>query len=588
MKRVSCLALACIIMLALITGCRASGNAEAENLAKLAKVWGFAKYTHQAFITGERCWDEELLNLIPIVRAARPRQVNGILYDWFAGLGEDGYDRVDTAVYAADLLAYYRMIRDMYVDAYNYVAGYDEAVVNQSGFDRFSEGLGTVFEGFYLHGVYWPRRLFADIRETLDPLWESMEGLRLGLSDGTDVFDWETYRAAYLEGYTLYIAMYAAVYDFIARYGAVTDWETFHNDFTYFLTGIEPSTSVLRNQADMGWINRRYLGKPLYTALSRFEKIHITDRSSAPVFFDPNGTPNFSNQSTYNSSVISNPDYRLLGLFRLWNAMLYYYPNMDIIDYDWHASLREYIPAIQEGTDRRSYVDAIISLARRLDDAHVFIGNRSTHTQTPNDISDVTASHVLLEGNIGLINPMERVFNWGDTQHVMEAFADTDGLIVDLRQYPCFSIVYELAEYIVEERTNFVLMSRPEQSVPGSFVFSPPEGLFSGGITSPYAYYYDKPVVILMNRSTMSRGEFAVMSLRNGSNVTVMGSNSIGANGNVAYLPLPGIGNMMFTSLGVFTPEGGQTHRIGLSPDIYVETEALMETAIQFILDKRQ
>ena len=85
------------------------------------------------------------------------------------------------------------------------------------------------------------------------------------------------------------------------------------------------------------------------------------------------------------------------------------------------------------------------------------------------------------------------------------------------------------------------------------------------------------------------------MSLRNGPNVTVIGSNSIGADGNVTYLPLPGGLSVRFTGLGVYTPEGGQTQRIGLSPDIYVERtiagvrdkrDELMEAAISYIMSR--
>ena len=52
---------------------------------------------------------------------------------------------------------------------------------------------------------------------------------------------------------------------------------------------------------------------------------------------------------------------------------------------------------------------------------------------------------------------------------------------------------------------------------------------------------------------------------------------------------------MAFTGLGVFTPEVGQTQRIGLSPDIYVHRtvdgvregrDELMEAAIEYILDE--
>ena len=49
-----------------------------------------------------------------------------------------------------------------------------------------------------------------------------------------------------------------------------------------------------------------------------------------------------------------------------------------------------------------------------------------------------------------------------------------------------------------------------------------------------------------------------------------MGENSVGSDCDVAYLPIPGGMNMMFTSIGIYTPDGGQTQRIGLSPDIEV------------------
>ncbi len=84
------------------------------------------------------------------------------------------------------------------------------------------------------------------------------------------------------------------------------------------------------------------------------------------------------------------------------------------------------------------------------------------------------------------------------------------------------------------------------------------------------------------------------MSLRNGENVVVMGENSIGSDGDVTYIPLPCGNAISFTGLGVYTPDGGQTQRIGLSPDIYVkrtiegvkeERDEFMEAAIKYILE---
>ena len=51
-----------------VFGCKEKKPTEAEQLVKLCRVWGYVKYTHPAFLLGEKDWDEELLALIPQVR----------------------------------------------------------------------------------------------------------------------------------------------------------------------------------------------------------------------------------------------------------------------------------------------------------------------------------------------------------------------------------------------------------------------------------------------------------------------------------------------------------------------------------------
>ena len=67
--------------------------------------------------------------------------------------------------------------------------------------------------------------------------------------------------------------------------------------------------------------------------------------------------------------------YRLLGMFRLWNAMEYNYPYLDILDYNWHELLPEYIARMLEGDDQRSYELTIASLSTKLQDAHIALYN---------------------------------------------------------------------------------------------------------------------------------------------------------------------------------------------------------------------
>lgn len=103
---------------------------------------------------------------------------------------------------------------------------------------------------------------------------------------------------------------------------------------------------------------------------------------------------------------------------------------------------------------------------------------------------------------------------------------------------------------------------------------------------------YKGKVVLLMDERTQSHGEFTIMSLRNAPEAVVIGSPSIGADGNAVYISLPGNTITKMTGLSVFYPDGRQTQRVGLEPDIYVMPtveglkegrDELMEKAIPLV-----
>jgi len=614
---------------------------QTANLHKLAKVWGFAKYTHLAFLTGERCWDEELLSLIPIIKFADPEDVNEILYDWFLSLGDDGYD--------LDYVAFRTILLIDFPD--------HEYIIND------------FFEDTNNHN--WSR-----IDELHEELWLLNTGYEMNL----------------------------------------------------------------RPMADLSWINEDYLGVSLATNLSRFHKIQVVDWDVAPVYFDEIGRTVFINKERFVEIDYADNNFRLLGLFRLWNTIKYFFPYLDIIDYDWGKLLLECIPKMLTGTDRLSYEATLVTLASKLRDAHIsfirgsIMMGEPLSSQHPIDeifdllfgsffvpitlreaeghlvvsnvrnvgrglmpgdvilqvnginideiteamlqylpypntdkslaylvfghtvlrqhsnatpmaidvyrfgeelrvyvsatarnpfnyiwyyVNSVSTTHTILDNNIGLINPsmimFEEIHRNTVLHNIMKEFEDINinGLIIDLRQRPQY-INYLLAEYILEGKGHFVTMSRPWGFVPGLFADNfrgySGYGTFAdwsfviGELGSPLEreesfnpFFHNQNIVLLMNEHTGSHGEFTVMSLRGGTNVTVMGTNSIGANGDVIFLPLPGGITMMYTGLGVYLPDGGQTQRIGLSPDIYIHRtvegirdgrDELMEAAIQFLLEQ--
>jgi len=611
-------------------------EAQVANLQKLAMVWGFTKYTHLVFLAGERCWDEELLGLIPIVRFAAPEDVNDILYNWFVGLGDAGHDNSGSV----------------------FLLARTNEFLSGQYFLALTDFLNTSDD------VAWLSRVSIATEASYHTI-----GLRVD-KDYFEVF--------------------------------VDNAESF--SWLYSLEIVDKG--YLRHLTDMNWLTcELFLGSSIVAVFSQFNETPVVDRARAPVSFNIIGNSNFSNQSLHTNMDFQDAGYRLLGLFRLWNALKYFSPYIDIIDGDWNEILLKYIPIMLEGDDRLSYELTLMALASHLHDAHVFFSstlgsNRHNrfdsifgrfappvilteaeghlvvfeqiylpyyeHRLLPGDvvlrvndvdIDDVAAdmlqyisypneekalfylewylvlrqhspdvpmkldilrddvkitlevetidrrehgmmtfipeppatAYERLENNIGLINPSTRIQE-KCIQHIMQYFYDTSGLIVDLRQYPHTSI-FQLAGYLIEEPKHFVSVSTPSQSVPGVFIDLIRD--YSGGMRETHTYLYQNNVVILMNEGSMSRGEHAVMSLRNGSNVTVMGSNSIGANGNVVSLPLPGRVTMNFSGLGIFTPDGNQTQRVGLSPDIYINRtiagirdgrDELLEAAVEFLM----
>ena len=542
MKKISRVVAVLLCICMLFTSCAPAGvedktaeaskySREVQNLEKLCKVWGYTKYNHPAFLLGQKDWDEELLNLIPIVSEAKEDEVNGILHEWFVSLGEIDYKTISK----------------------------------------------------------------------------------------------------------------------------VPEW-----------VGVTEENKIVCT--DTAWISEDYLGKELSADLQQFEPLPNVNRGKAPVSFSSIVVPDFSNEKTYENIDYSNQNYRLLGLFRVWNILEYYFPYFEMMDEDWDDLLSEYIPKMMEGFDLESFELTIMELTAHLHDAHVMLMNggetdyllkkyavpvdliradgkfvikqvygtdcslQAGDTVLKQDdlsIEDVATyfikyisvpnkeklanqvfpyllrsdnqmisltvlrdgkeeivhvkgvpnmlysmpqqpliSHEILEGNIGLINPSALKSREIDT--IMQELRTTDGMIVDLRQYPSdTTLQLTLAPYFKKNYSPFVTIACPSQAVPGIMwkrqVYS---GMMMPGQES---YYYDKPVVILISETTQSNAEYTTMSLRTGENVTVLGNNSIGADGNITYLPLLNGHKITFTSLGIYTPDGGQTQRIGVSPDIEVK-----------------
>ena len=576
-------ALLCLCLL--LTACtgakqrnRDEYSQEVQNLEKLCLVWGYVKYTHPVFLSGVKDWDAELISLIPQVRQAENSEAtNKILNEWLLSLGEIEYE-TDTPA------AQWSSAKEE-----------DKVVIADTSW---------IFDKKYLG----------------EELSANMEPLTKPLPD-------------------------------INRFRAPIDF------------------------------SRGY-----YTGL-----------------FEP---AMFYNEKLYEDMDYSDENYRLLGLFRVWNALEYYCPYLDILDEDWEDLLPEFIPQMLAESDQQSYDLTIAALMAKLQDVHVSFRNGdflrkefgeyliddvewvsaegeivivqifdesspfqtgdivrkidgvdikdriehckkylsvptdekienalqfwllSSHSKTPevtvirnkkemtvtpnldenmeflwsrygvNNEDGKPKPYEIIEGNIGVINPDFMDLQMGASYanevkwiEAMNALKDTDGLIVDYRQYPANSQYY-LPTYLFEEPEVGLVTAMISEAVPGTFLKEP---VYNFTSKPRAAYLYDKEVVVLIDEHSQSASEFAAMLVRNGEKVTLMGENTIGADGYCLILPIPGGNKVMYTACGIYTPDGGQTQRIGVSPDIEVKKtiegikegrDELMEAAVAYIQEQ--
>lgn len=169
----------------------------------------------------------------------------------------------------------------------------------------------------------------------------------------------------------------------------------------------------------------------------------------------------------------------------------------------------------------------------------------------------------MLEGNIAYLYPGS--LKQGEMDGLLPQIAKTKGLIVDLRSYPGDFIVFSLGGFLVPKPTGFVKFSQGSVTSPGLFTYT--DELKMGKENTDY---YKGKVVILINEITVSQAEYTTMALRTAPRATVIGSTTAGADGNVSPFYLPGGISTMISGIGVFYPDGKETQRIGIVPDIVV------------------
>lgn len=205
--------------------------------------------------------------------------------------------------------------------------------------------------------------------------------------------------------------------------------------------------------------------------------------------------------------------------------------------------------------------------------------NKSPHAKEP--------GYYLISKDIGYLFPA--MYHNKNLDDIKATFKNTKGIIVDMRCYPSDEMNNTFGNYIKPFESPFIKFTEASLTYPGLFTYSKPS---VNGKKS--ADNYTGKVVVIVNALAQSNAEFVTMAFQSAPNVTVIGSSSAGADGNITAIQLPGMFSTHISSIGCYYPDGTNAQRVGVKIDHIVKPtikgiqagrDELLEKAEQLITE---
>ncbi len=191
----------------------------------------------------------------------------------------------------------------------------------------------------------------------------------------------------------------------------------------------------------------------------------------------------------------------------------------------------------------------------------------------------------ILDGNIGYVDM--GALKVKEIPEMMDSLMNTKAIIFDLRTYPK-AWLYSITNYISSTYYDFYKKISPDLNYPGKFIWEKAEHFYA----EDGELEFKGKAILLVNEKSQSFSEFTTMCLQTGDNVTTIGSQTSGADGDTSPIEMVGGYKTPISGIGIFYPDGTETQRKGVKVDIEVKPtiqgiiegrDEVLERAIQFI-----
>jgi hypothetical protein len=504
------------------------------NLAVLGKVWSFLKYHHPAIAKGNYNWDFELFRIVPKILAVKTdAERNEILSNWINGLGtfktatpkvipaayikyKPNFDWVTTSGLSKKLIDQINQIKlaDRTEESY-YVKLYDaETPVpvfkNEDPYRSFK----YPDDGYRLLGLFrfWSGiEYFAPYRNLTDKPWGNI------------------------------------LKEYIPKFIAAKD------ELEYKLTAAALVAEISDSHSDLSPFDNAF--RPFYGALT--PNIEIVFVNNAPVV-------TYSNDEIVGINSLKRGDViQTINSVPVAQLIKEKLPYMSASNYP--TQLRKMAQFFLRTNDTVMKVSYLRDNKTAATTLKCYPFNRTNYKKPAATdtgfkmINDIAYFH---PGRLG-----KRL------KLVMPLAMKAKGIIIDMRTYPKpTDFAWDIGKYLFTKPMDIARYTQGSTETPGLFTYMSDEYMAQGRIGEVRTDNFKGQVIILINEETQSLAELSVMALRTRPNTLVIGSQTAGADGSVGMpITLPGGISSSYTQIGVYYPDGRETQRIGIIPNIVVK-----------------
>ncbi|MEG1026119.1 MAG: S41 family peptidase [Flavobacterium sp.] len=506
---------------------------ETQKLAATCKVWGFLKYYHPNVADGSKNWDEQLFQILPKVEEAQSAEAfSSVLENWIVSLGEIKKQEV---VKAAEKKEYFDK-------------NFDLSWISKS--DLFSKSLSKKLE-FIKENRIQGKQFYVDFGRG--------DGMPLKFNNEIKYADFKwtdkNLRLLVLFRYWNYVE-----YFFPYKYQMDQNWDKVLSEFL-------PRIIAPESEKDFGLaireisikLNDTHASTQVPQLLEYFGDkfipvdIKIIDQKAVVTSLKNDSLAKVNDLKI--GDVITKVDGKAITAILNDN--------------------RKYVEGSNEPSVLKNAYWAVFN-GKTTSFEIEFIRDGKTAVKSINrykykDLKikfPTQEKWKVLEGNIGYVN-----FDAVAVENIPDLIAElknTNAIIFDDRKRP-HDVMFALSDWLNPQEKEFARYLDPDISFPGRFVWNP--DIRKCGKNN--LDYYKGKVIVLVDENTVSHGEFTAMALQTAPNVTVIGSQTGGADGtNYKFGIIKGFSSS-FTCYGVFYPNKKEAQRIGIVPNIEVKSTIL-------------